>query len=278
MSSPVTHRTPALSPSRGLPPRLLPTLYIGLAHASLAVAFAVVALDPRGVAGFFYHPRMLAIVHFVTLGWITASILGALYIVGPVALRTRIPAGPLDYGAALFVATGLVGMVAHFWIEEYGGMAWSGATAGLGIVAVGLRIARPLGRARVPAAVRLHIALAFVNVTGAAFMGVLLGINRVHPFLPGFVLSNVFAHAHLAAVGWAALAGGLAFDAVPFVRAAAWSLFAATLLHSLQVALVVRRAYAMKPGERLKQPGAARHAIEDERADLQRDDGTRRHL
>lgn len=467
MSSPVTHRTPALSPSRGLPPRLLPTLYIGLAHASLAVAFAVVALDPRGVAGFFYHPRMLAIVHLVTLGWITASILGALYIVGPVALRTRIPAGPLDYGAALFVATGLVGMVAHFWIEEYGGMAWSGATAGLGIVAVGLRIARPLGRARVPAAVRLHIALAFVNVTGAAFMGVLLGINRVHPFLPGFVLSNVFAHAHLAAVGWAAmmvvgvayrllpmvlpsamprgagpwitavllesgaaglfvllqlrarfawacaaliaagfavflrevtwmvrhprprppairapdfavlhaaaafsslavacvvglwlsvaetsawtlraataygvlglvgflgqmivamegrllslfawywasldagagraiapahempwrtgqeivfvlwlfgvpaLAGGLAFDAVPFVRAAAWSLFAATLLHSLQVALVVRRAYAMKPGERLKQPGAARHAIEDERADLQLDDGTRRHL
>jgi len=37
-----------------------------------------VALDPRGVSGFFYHSRMLAIVHLVRLGWITASILRAL--------------------------------------------------------------------------------------------------------------------------------------------------------------------------------------------------------
>ena len=33
-------------------------------------------------------------------------------------------------------------------------------------------------------------------------MGVLLGFDKVHQFLPGYVLSNVFAHAHLAAVGW----------------------------------------------------------------------------
>lgn len=73
-----------------LPPRLLPLLYLGFAHVALATAFAAVALDPRGVAGFFYHPRMLAIVHLVTPGWITASILGALYLVGPIALRTEL--------------------------------------------------------------------------------------------------------------------------------------------------------------------------------------------
>jgi hypothetical protein len=68
-----------------LPPRLLPTLYFGFAHACLALAFAVVAYDPRGVAGFFYHSRMLGVVHLVTLGWITTSMLGALYVVGPIA-------------------------------------------------------------------------------------------------------------------------------------------------------------------------------------------------
>jgi hypothetical protein len=34
------------------------------------------------VAGFFYHSWMVAIVHLITLGWITCSILGAIYIVG----------------------------------------------------------------------------------------------------------------------------------------------------------------------------------------------------
>jgi hypothetical protein len=184
---------------------VLPTAYLGLAHLSLALAFALVTLDPRGVAGFFYHSRMLVIVHLVTLGWITASILGTLYIVGPVALRTRFSAGRLDYAAALLVAIGVVGMVAHFWIEEYGGMAWSGATVGAGIVTVGVSIAGRLRRAPVPAAVRLHIVLPFVNISGAAVMGVLLGFNKVHPFLPGFVLTNVVAHAHLAAIGWAAM-------------------------------------------------------------------------
>src|SRR6185503_7843074 len=74
------------------PPRLLPVLYFGVAHVALALAFAAVAADPRGVSGFFYHARMLAVVHLVTLGWITASILGSLYLVGPIALRAEFPA------------------------------------------------------------------------------------------------------------------------------------------------------------------------------------------
>lgn len=75
-----------------LPPRWLPLFYFGFAHLCLAAAFAGVALDPRGVAGFFYHPRMVAVVHLVTLGWITSSILGAIYMIGPMALRMPMPA------------------------------------------------------------------------------------------------------------------------------------------------------------------------------------------
>ena len=60
---------------RELPPRSLPVLDFGLAHAALVLAFATVALDARAVAAFLYHARMLAVVHLVTLGWITSSIL-----------------------------------------------------------------------------------------------------------------------------------------------------------------------------------------------------------
>jgi hypothetical protein len=201
-----------------LPPRVLPLLYLGFAHAALAVAFAAIAVDPRGVAGFFYHPRMLAIVHLVTLGWITASILGSLYLVAPIALRTQIPAAWPDYTAAALFAIGVIGMVGHFWIAEYGGMAWSGGLVAAAVLVVGGRCAGPLRRAPVPLAVRLHVGLAFFNFAGAATMGVLIGIYKVHAFLPGSLLSDVFAHAQLAAIGWASMmVVGVAYRLLPMV-------------------------------------------------------------
>ena len=205
-----------------LPPRLLPVLYFGVAHLALMLACVEVARDPRGVSGFFYHARMVGIVHLVTLGWITTSILGSLYIVGPIALRTSIPAAWPDYTAFAFVLIGVVGMVAHFWLQEYGGMAWSAITVGIGIVVVGVRVAQCLRHASLPRAVTAHIMLAFLNVGGAATLGVLLGFDKVYHFLPGFVLTNVFAHAHMAAIGWASMmVVGVAYRLLPMVLPAA---------------------------------------------------------
>ena len=133
-----------------LPPRLLPVLYFGVAHVALALAFGAVALDPRGVSGFFYHSRMVAIVHLITLGWITTSILGSLYIVGPIALRVSLPANRSDYVAFALVVVGIVGMVAHFWLEEYAGMAWSALTVSSGVLIVGLTSVAACGVRRCP--------------------------------------------------------------------------------------------------------------------------------
>jgi hypothetical protein len=197
---------------------MLPILYIGTAHVALLLAAFAVAIDPRGVAGFFYHSRMLAIVHLVTLGWITSSILGTLYIVGPVALRLPVPATRLGYTAFALVLIGVVGMVAHFWIEEYPGMAWSAATAGVGIMLAGSQVVTRLRHSNLPTAVSAHIALAFVNVLGAATLGTLIGFDKVYHFLPGFSLTNVFAHAHLAAIGWASMmVVGVSYRLLPMV-------------------------------------------------------------
>ena len=210
------------APRTQLPPRLLPVLYFGVAHVAFALACLAVALDPRGVSGFFYHSRMLAIVHLVTLGWITASILGSLYIVGPVALRVWIPATWLDYTAFALVLIGIVGMVAHFWLQEYGGMAWSAITVGMGIILVGVHVARCLRQASLPRAISAHIMLAFLNILAAATLGVLIGFDKVYHFLPGFVLANVFAHAHLAALGWATMmVVGVAYRLLPMILPAA---------------------------------------------------------
>lgn len=238
----------------GLPPRLLPILYFAFAHAALLAALVAVAVQPRAVAGFFYHARMVGVVHLVTLGWIGSSILGSLYVVGPMALRMPMPARRLDYAAFAFLALGASGMISHFWLEQFSGMAWSALMVTAAFAHVAARVLRGLRAAPIPVAVKLHVGLASVNVLGAATMGVLLGFDKSFHFLPGFVLSNVFAHAHLAAIGWVAMmVVGIGYRLLPMVLPAAMpqgsSLYASAILLEigavgLFVALLARSAWS----------------------------------
>jgi hypothetical protein len=131
-------------------------LYLSTAHVSLACAFLVTAWNPWAVAGFFYHARIVAIVHLVTIGWIAMSILGSVYLVLPLACGQAFPARRGDYAAYGLVVVGLIGMVAHFWISEFSGMAWSAGYGRGGILrhpACGVR--RPARERR--GAVKLHL-------------------------------------------------------------------------------------------------------------------------
>jgi hypothetical protein len=187
------------------PAQVIPLLYLGTAHLSLALACAFAGVWPHAVAGFFYHAWLIGLVHLVTLGWITFSILGAIYIIGPLALRMDMPARRLDYVAYACALIGLVGMVGHFWIREYGGMAWSAGTIAGGALYMTARIAASVRRAKIQPAVKLHVVLACMNFWLGGSMGLLLALDKVAHVLPGFVVSNVIAHAHLAAVGWATM-------------------------------------------------------------------------
>lgn len=180
-------------------------LYLTTAHISLALACAITAWDPYAVAGFFYHSRMVAIVHLITIGWIAMSILGLLYVVVPMHFGAAFAARRTDYAAYALIVIGLIGMVSHFWLAEFRGMAWSAATAAAGIALVVIRVVWSLRTATVAGGVKVYVSFASLNILGAASMGILLGFDKVYQFLPGYVLSNVFAHAHLAAIGWACM-------------------------------------------------------------------------
>lgn len=188
-----------------LPARWPPLLYLGYAHLCLIAAFVLVAVDPRAAGGFFYHPRLVAVVHLLTLGWISASILGALYVVAPLALRLSLPPRAADLVAFAAYAIGVTGMVSHFLLNELIGMVWAAGLAVAALGYVGLRVLRGLPRAPIPLAPRLAVGLAVVNVLAAALLGMLLGVNKTSPFLPGSQLEIVLGHAHLAALGWATL-------------------------------------------------------------------------
>jgi len=72
--------------------------------------------------------------------------------------------------------------------------------------------------AAAPWPVSLHVALAFVNILLAAVLGILLGLDRTRALLGVSPLAMMFAHAHLAAVGWATMmVVGLSYRLIPMI-------------------------------------------------------------
>ena len=203
------------------PTSALPIAYFALAHAGLLVAFAALAIRPDLPGGSFYHPRMIALVHLITVAWISGSILGALHIVAPLALGLPLPVGRADWVAFGSFAIGVAGMIAHFWLGTYEGMAWSAGTVTATILWIGVRVVRGLPRADVPWPVALHVGFAFVNILAAAVVGVLIGLNQSRGFLAS-PMALMFAHVHLAAVGWATMmVVGLGYRLIPMFLPAA---------------------------------------------------------
>lgn len=212
------------SPTRAdlTPSSAIPIAYYAFAHAGLASALLVLAADPGLPGASFYHPRMVALVHLLTLAWLSGSILGSFYIVGPLALRLLMPAGRIDWIAFWAFVIGTVGMVSHFWINTYDGMAWSAGLATAAMAWVGWRAWAGLPGSAAPWPVALHVALAFFNVLAAAGLGILLGLDRTRGFLGVAPLALMFGHIHLAVVGWATMmVVGLAYRLIPMMLPAA---------------------------------------------------------
>ena len=144
------------------------------------------------------------------------SILGAFYIVAPLALGMPLPVGWGDWAACGAFVAGTAGMVIDFWIGWYGAAALSGALVLSAVVWLAARVVRGVSSATAPWPVLLHVVFAFANMTAAAVFGVVLGLNRAYGLLGLSPVAAAFAHAHLAAIGWPVMmVVGLAYRLVP---------------------------------------------------------------
>ncbi len=180
----------------------LPAVCLALATLHLDAGLVLALFAATDIETFFYQPRVLAVTHTFTLGWISLTIIGVLYRYVPALTKQPVRRpwmARLQVGCFVLGANGLV---SHFWIGRLSGMAWS---AGLLVVAVVLLLATLLPlllRAPSYDATVIGLAVALFSMLGVATLGLLYAIDKVHPFLGGSVLSNISAHAHLAVLGW----------------------------------------------------------------------------
>ena len=198
MSLPARPR-PASGPSP-----LVPLGYLLCAAAAfLAASLGVAWLGPE-LAGHYYHPRLLALTHTVTLGWVTLAIMGAGYQLIPIVLERPIWSERLARWQLAILAVAVTGMVAHFHLGT-----WPGLTAAAGLLAVGITL--HLGNVGMSLrgftqwtfTARL-VVLAYGGLALTTLFGLALAVNRVWPFLPGEFFPTLHAHVQLALLGWVA--------------------------------------------------------------------------
>ncbi len=185
------------------PSAALPLSYLLTAAGAFLLATLAVPLLADELAGFYYHPSVVALTHTVTLGWITLTIMGASFRLVPIVLERKIWSERLAICQFWIMTAGVAGMVAHFWLGRWNGLAWSAGVVGIGVVCylvnLGLSL-RPLPRWSATA--QLFV-LALAGLLATLVFGLLLALDRNRPFLPGPFFGTLHAHFHLAFLGWA---------------------------------------------------------------------------
>lgn len=158
---------------------------------------------------YFYFSQLLALTHLVTLGFLSSLMMGVLHRLSPTLFGVEAAShrvGRFQFG---FYVVGVWGMIAHFWMGESRGMSWSTFL----VFAAGVlqlwnfrALFRVGGKNTWPAR---FVASSLVYFLLAATLGILLGLLKGYdvrtPILATQYLDNVFAHAHLAGVGWVAM-------------------------------------------------------------------------
>jgi hypothetical protein len=186
------------------PSPLVPLAYLICAAAAFVVASLSVAWLAPELTGHYYHPRLLALTHTVTLGWVTLAIMGASYQLVPIVLERPIWSERLARWQLAILAIALTGMVAHFYLGT-----WPGLAAAAGLLAIGItlhlvNIGMSLrGFTQWTFTARL-VVLAYGGLALTTVFGLALAVNRIWPFLPDEFFPVLHAHVQLALLGWVA--------------------------------------------------------------------------
>jgi hypothetical protein len=132
--------------------------------------------------------------------------MGMLYRLSPMLLGVEPRSRKLAVLQLVLFLVGAWGMISHFWMAEPVGMSWSaGLVWGASVVQLGnfRGLFRPSPKAHWP---RRFVASSLVYFFLAASLGGVVALVKAYDVRPSFLaeehLANVFAHAHLAGVGW----------------------------------------------------------------------------
>jgi hypothetical protein len=200
---PVTTGAPGALASRLSPPFVLPGEHFAAGLGFLLVgAVGLVWVAPDLAAGTYVSPRVVAVTHLFTLGWITLSIFGALYQFLPVALGVGIRSPVLAHVTFGLFVVGLgpfvAGLATGLPVLMVGGAALFGTAILLFCGNLVATLARPGARD----VTWWSLAAASLYLFLTAALGLALAGNLEWGYLGADRWTALGVHLHLALGGW----------------------------------------------------------------------------
>jgi hypothetical protein len=196
---------PAVAASGG-PPASLPALHFAAALLFLSAGAAgLVIYAPDLAATNFLAPGVGALTHLFTLGWITTSIMGALYQFLPVALGQPVRSIRVAYATLLLYGPGLAAFIHGLGTGTPLMMLAGAAVMSVGVLLFIGNMTATLKRAQRRDVTWWALAFAtfFLGVT--LVLGLALTGNLRWGYLGGGRLGSIGVHLHVALAGWVLL-------------------------------------------------------------------------
>lgn len=200
-------RPPAAAPG-GLATANAPPLRLPAEHFAAALLFwlagaaGLVWVAPDLAAGAFPLPRVVAVAHLFTLGWITTSIQGALYQFLPVALGVPIRSQRVAHAGFALYVPGLALFVGGLAAGSHPARMAGAALFGTALLLFIGNLAATLRRARERTLTWWALTGAACSLLATAALGISLAGNLHWGYLGANRFVAVGVHLHVAVAGW----------------------------------------------------------------------------
>jgi hypothetical protein len=197
---------PAVTAAGKAPPFILPGEHFAAAALFLVLGAAgLVVVTPALTDGFYPTMRVVATAHLFTLGWVTTSIMGALYQFLPVALGEPIRSVRVAHATFALYVPGLAAFVTGLASGRSGIMLVGAALLGAGVLLFVANLAATLRRSRTRDLTWWALAAASLYLVVTLILGLALTGNLRWAFLGGGRFAAVGVHLHVAIAGWVLL-------------------------------------------------------------------------
>lgn len=202
-SGPAIAGRPAVAGTAPPPPFALPGAHFAVALVFFAAAgVALVANAGLVTRGVVLAPRVVGTVHLLTLGWITTSILAALYQFLPVALERGIASQRAAWLTFALYVPGLAGFVAWNFTGADALLLPSALAMATGILLFALNLGATLVAAQRHDLTWWALAAAALFLSVTVALGLTLALNLRSDLLGSARVGVLATHVYVALVGW----------------------------------------------------------------------------
>jgi len=199
------------------PPFKIVLKYFIAAIISFFILNLLLVIDYETFRAHHFQPKILALTHIASLGWITMTIFGALFQLIPVVLQVKLFSETLAEIQFWIFSFGVFTLVYSFWFFMIDFPLTLGASLiNLAVLIFLLNVIVTLIRVKEwnITATFLSAALFYLLITAAA--GLLLAVNLGYPYIEGDHLVYIKYHLIIAVAGWISMViMGVTFKLIP---------------------------------------------------------------